>query len=179
LGEGTTEALYLKSRTPEFPCVPQHFHAEILNKLFPPGFFDYSFCVVRNPYRRTLSEYNYRVTRPKLRNRVLPRPSFERWLRRSFREYSRNPYLYSNHIRPQSDFPIEGTEVFRLEDGLEPLRARLEEVAGFCLADDVPRANSSQKIVTGLSENAARLIRDFYARDFELFGYDPGSWPEL
>ncbi|MEQ8367850.1 MAG: sulfotransferase family 2 domain-containing protein [Roseicyclus sp.] len=179
LSEKSDQSLYQKHRPTEFPCVPQHFHGDLLDKLFAPGFFDYSFCVTRNPYARILSEYNYRITRPRLKNRIFPKPSFERWLRTAFAGFSRNAYMHSNHIRPQHEFLIEGTEFFRLEDGLDPLRTRLAEVTGATLDAEVPRKNPSIKTATSFSQASATLIHAFYAKDFEIFGYDAASWKDL
>ena len=41
---------------------PQHFHANIYQKIIPEGFYDYSFCIVRNPFDRLVSEYAMRDT---------------------------------------------------------------------------------------------------------------------
>ena len=186
---GTSIRSWLASHAPEnlpqrhrpefFPCVPQHFHGEVLGPLFAPGFFDYSFCVTRNPYDRILSEYNYRINWPRLRNKVLPKPGFDRWLKGVLTKYKKNSYVYSNHIRPQGEFLIEGTESFRLEDGLGPLQERLAALTGIPLEEQIPTKNPSIKSATKISEYEAALIREFYADDFERFGYDPESWREL
>lgn len=170
------KSLYQKHRPPEFPCVPQHFHGALIDSLFAPGFFDHSFCVTRNPYSRLLSEYNYRITRPRLKNRVLPKPSLDGWLDRALSRYRRDPFVHSNHIRPQHEFMIDGTRHFRLEDGLDALRDWLAGQSGVAIGEEVPRRNPSVKTATGLTETAATRIHDFYARDFEMFGYDPDSW---
>ncbi|QBY01802.1 hypothetical protein E2K80_14610 [Rhodophyticola sp. CCM32] len=179
LSEQAPESLYQKHRPKVFPCVPQHFHGALIDTLFAPGFFDYSFCVTRNPYARILSEYNYRITRPRLKNKILPKPSFERWLNRAFSGFGRNPYVHSNHIRPQHEYMIRDTEFFRLEDGLDPLRDRLATLTGVILQADVPRKNPSIKTATAIPEAAAARIHSFYAKDFDLFGYDPDSWRDL
>jgi len=172
-------SLYQKHRPDAFPCVPQHFDGELINKLFAPGFFDYSFCVTRNPYARALSEYNYRITRPRLKNRILPKPSFKRWLRGTLSKYPGNRYIFSNHIRPQHEFMIDGTEFFRLEDGLGALRRRLADLTGIALGAELPRKNVSVKTSTTMPKDCAAMIRDFYAGDFERFGYDPDRWDDL
>ncbi|WP_421703050.1 sulfotransferase family 2 domain-containing protein [Aliiroseovarius sp.] len=168
--------LYQKFRSPEMPCVPQHFHGAMIAEQFGPDHFDYSFAITRNPYARILSEYNYRITRPMLRYQLLPKPRFASWLRRAFRSYRKDPFVYSNHIRPQHEFRLPDTEVFRIEDGFEPLRVRLAEVTGIEPPDQVPRKNVSAKRVTRLTDRTARMIHDFYAEDFRMFNYDPESW---
>lgn len=171
LSTHSSESFRLPRKNSLFPCVPQHFHGEILSLLFAPDFFDYSFCVTRNPYDRLLSEYNYRMSHRKRLERVFPTPDFRTWVRRTFRRYRKDPFIYSNHIRPQSDFMIAGTESFHLEDGLEALQLRLAELTGVALPDAIPTANRSQKRETSVDPAVKQEISDFYARDFQQFGY--------
>jgi hypothetical protein len=158
------------------PCVPQHFHAELLTYLFDPGFIDFSFAVVRNPYWRLLSEYNYRMSHRRRREAIFPRPGFRRWVTSTLNRYARNPYVYSNHIRPQSQFVFTDTEVFRLEDGLEAMRRRLAEVLGSAPSAEIPQRNRSTPLVDSIDPDTAAIIRDFYAEDFSRFGYDRESF---
>jgi len=179
LSEKTSKSLYQKFRLKEFPCVPQHYHGDVINSLFAPDFFDYSFCVTRNPYSRIISEYHYRITRPRLKNKILPKPSFKRWLVSAFSKSQKDPYVHSNHIRPQHEFTIEGTEHFKLEDGHSAMCQRLSEVTGMDLGSDIPHMNVSRRRNTNLNKECADLIHSHYARDFEMFGYDPESWREI
>mgnify|MGYP002623369837 CR=1 FL=1 len=165
------ESFRLSRKTPLLPCVPQHFHGELIDLLFAPGFFDYSFCVTRNPFRRLLSEYNYRMSHRKRRERIFPTPDFATWVRRTFRRYRRDPFVYSNHIRPQSEFRIDGTEVFRLEDGLQALQARLVELTGVGLPEAIPEANRSAIRETNIDPKIVGEIYEFYRDDFRTFGY--------
>lgn len=177
LSAHATESFHVGNKAlPDFPCVPQHFHGAILDALFAPGFFDYSFCVVRNPYARLLSEYNYRRVEARRRERLLLAGGFAPWLRLTFRRYRASPYVLSNHIRPQVEFPTAGCEVFRLEDQLGALEARLGEVTGIGFDGPPAKSNVSKKSGARMTEVAAELIRGFYAADFERFGYDPASW---
>jgi hypothetical protein len=178
LSEHSAESLYQKHRPILFPCVPQHFHGDILNTLFASGFFDYSFCISRNPYDRIVSEYNYRITRPRLKNKIFPKPSFDRWLTSAINKYAKDPFVHSNHIRPQHEFLIDGTEAFALEVGLKPLRDRISDLTGVELSADAPRENPSQKTITTMTEKAADRVFEFYAEDFNRFGYDRDSWRE-
>ena len=66
-----------------------------------------------------------------------------------------------------------------LEDGLGPLQARLTALTGIPLEEQIPTTKPSIKSETKISEYEAGLIREFYADDFERFGYDPESWREL
>ena len=172
LSEQSSESFRLHRKSSYFPCVPQHFHGEIVSLLFSQDFFDYSFCVTRNPYDRLLSEYNYRMSHRKRRERLFPTPNFKTWVRRTFRRYKQDPFIYSNHIRPQSEFMIPGTEYFHLEDGLLDVQRRLAELTETALPEAIPTANRSTKRETAVDPETAQKISHFYARDFSNFGYD-------
>lgn len=175
LAEHSGESLRMKFNTLKLPCVPQHFHGALIETLFAPDFFDYSFCVPRNPYWRLLSEYNYRMGHRRFPWRHLPAPSFARWVRRTLARYRADPFVYSNHIRPQVAFRIAGTEAFRLEDQQEALMARLSAIAGVA-PQPLPHANASTPRATVIDAKTAQLIHAFYRDDFETFGYDPESY---
>jgi hypothetical protein len=162
-----------------FPCVPQHFHGELISALFDLNFFHYKFSVVRNPYSRLLSEYNYRMSHRRSRERIFPRPGFERWVAKVLRQYPKNPYIYSNHIRRQVEFLVDDIEVFRLESDLPELHQRLLAICGIASAADFPFANRSTARESTISEAAAHRIYRFYREDFDKFGYDRDSYQNL
>lgn len=169
---------HLPRKSPQFPCVPQHFHAEVIRTLFSDAFFDYRFLIVRNPYQRLLSEYNYRMGHRRRRERILPPPGFARWLRRVLRQYRADPYVFSNHIRPQTDFMMAGAEFFRLESDLPELRERLSALCAIADTEEIPRTNRSVRREDTISASAAEMLYDFYRQDFETFGYAPDSYLE-
>jgi hypothetical protein len=160
----------------ELPVVPQHIHAEMTRFLFDESFFDYSFAVVRNPYARMLSEYKYRMSHRRRRERILPQPSFSGWVRSTLRRYERDNFVYSNHIRPQHQFLFEGTEVFRLEDGLDGLQARLTEILGVAPPNSIPFLNKSRTVEIAIDDATAALLAKFYGGDFEALGYSVDSY---
>lgn len=173
------ESFRMHHNTEALPCVPQHFHADLMAKLFAPDFFDYSFCVARNPYARILSEYNYRMQHRHRPYRWFPKPSFETWLRVTLARYRHNPYVYSNHIRPQAAFRLPDTRAFRLEDQVGELLGELAGLTGLDAPETLPHANRSKKGGAALSARSAEIIHSFYREDFELFGYDPESYRNL
>lgn len=163
------------------PCTPQHFHGELLEHLYGSDRagspFDYVFMTVRDPMRRIVSEYYYRREFWAWPRRRLGRPALNTWVRRSLRRAARDPYLFDNHLRPQHEFLSLGAEVFRIEDGLEPVRRRLDAVLGLT-GELGPRLKTSAASGGGgevLSESSRQLVSRFYARDFAEFGYDPAS----
>lgn len=172
----SSESFRMPLNTEGLPCVPQHFHGALMGKLFAADFFDYSFCVTRNPYARILSEYNYRMQHRHRPYRWFPTPKFNTWLKATLRRYKRNPYVYSNHIRPQVAFRLPQTRAFRLEDQVGELMRELGALTDADVPETLPHANPSKKRATTIDEGAARLIYDFYREDFETFGYARESY---
>lgn len=149
----------------------RHVPAAILDRLFPPGFFDAAFAVVRHPVDRLVSEYHF--LRDVLK-RIDRSESFATWLAHIDRAIAENPWRYDNHLRPMADLVPGDATIFRLEEGLEPIIPYLDGLVG---ASDRPlgfgrvltRDPSIPKVVPGLEEIAT--IERLYRQDFERFGY--------
>lgn len=155
-------------------CTPQHFHGELLESIFHLDRFDGIFTVVRHPYTRIQSEYAMRTKKiEKYANKIVLK-----WLKRKTTEFSANPFVNDNHIRPQADFLVPKTQVFKLEDGLEEMFSSLCKEYDI----DVPfksnykamqsvnvSGNSSSNVE--LNKEALKLADKFYAKDFRKFDY--------
>jgi hypothetical protein len=100
---------------------------------------------------------------------------------------SYEPRVYDNHIRPQADLLPEGTNIFKLEDGIDALIPYLDGILGEEAADfEIPHLLKSKREEISISRQDIRLIRNYYKEDFERFGYpvpdcsqyrtDPFSW---
>ena len=165
-GQGTLNHLMV--------CGPQHLHGEPLRQLFRLERFDLVFTVVREPMARLRSEY---VWRHRKKDEVDLRGSaVASWFRRSVKRSRENPYLFDNHLRPQHEFLVPGTEVLRLEDGLAEGLRRLSDAHGLGLeggpeqfkdSGSGPRRSADVEI----SAATRRLARRFYQRDFSTFDY--------
>ncbi|MCD4525801.1 sulfotransferase family 2 domain-containing protein [Nocardioides sp. cx-173] len=154
-------------------CSPQHYHAELLRALLRLGRFEATFMMVRDPLARFRSEFLMRHSRE-------PRTSaadVEEWADRLLRRYRSNPFVLDNHVRPQSEFHLKGATVYRLEDGVDSMVGDLNARLGLDLDPAVPHTmHGTQR--AGLPSSAVELspalvdrLSDFYASDFELFGY--------
>lgn len=156
---------------------PQHIDTASLDLLFPPGFFDASFTVVRHPVARLVSAYHFQRDLEKSIAEVV---SFGDWLEDIQDILAESPFALDNHIRPMTELVPEGSHVFHLEHGLDALVPWLDLVSG---TRDGPRAvphvnkqgeyrgAKSIKVVPSPAEVAR--IATFYAADFERFGYVP------
>lgn len=154
---------------PGVACSPQHLHADALRAVFGLGSFRCVFMTVRDPVSRLISEYRMRAA---LHDG--PSDDFDTWLDNVLRYYAGDPFMLDNHIRPQAEFWLPGCAVFRQEDGygdawVRQIGARLgcdfadPHVDNAMAFEQVPRPRPSRA--------SLRRIRDFYARDYDLFGY--------
>lgn len=162
------QALFHPKKQDFFPCSPQHMHAEPLELLFGNRFFDHAFMVVRNPYRRFVSEYHWRVTRKE------GDLSFAEWAHATLDAFAQNPYVLDNHLRPQVEFKMKRAAVHRLEDSLE--KAVHEAVQAMGIDPGRPDLRHTHKVTAPevtAGEDLFHRLRALYAADFEAFGYDP------
>lgn len=170
-------------------CSPQHMHAELLREAHGSADsvspFDYVFTIVREPVARFESEYAWVRTRLGGRRTLLRYGlglgrgvPINLWARIMLRRYRRYPYVLDNHLRPQHEFPCFDAEVFRLEDGLDKVRERLDAVLGMSgrFGANHNRTVAGRPPTWRLSGGARAAVVDFYARDYEAFGYGvPGT----
>lgn len=158
-------------------CSPQHMHAEMLDRIFNLGSFDFVFMLVREPLARFRSEYSMRV------KDVQRGPgNVTEWAERVFHKYRQNNFFLDNHIRPQADFYVPGCVVYRLESGLEEIVRDINSRLISPLVDETPRALDSKKM-RGVSSSQVPLapslvdrLRTFYVGDYHKFGYPLEAW---
>jgi hypothetical protein len=156
---------------------PQHINVEALNRIFPKGFFDETFAVVRHPVSRLISAYHFQL---EVEKRITSKTSFGDWLISLKALKEANPYMLDNHTRPMDEIVPQNAKVFYLEDGFDDFIEWLDQTTG---TSDGPRtmgsvnkretngAGKSRKIEPTQEEIA--LITKLYAHDFERFGYRP------
>lgn len=174
---GEVVGVYTDYRRTLLPCTPQHFHADLLRQTFSTtrgdiANFDFVFMTVRDPIQRLSSEYRFQQTHRSRRRALYESVRYrdaDAWARSAVKKFRRDPYLYDNHIRPQVDFLLPGTEVFRLEDGLRPISTRLHNLLDVTNGEELPRENSSQIDPKGFSASTRNALREFYAEDYRVF----------
>ena len=168
------------------PCMkqsPQHMTMETLATLIDLEKIDHRFTMVRNPYDRIRSEFLW-SNRNRPASFFGEEGCFQRWLEQALDECNVNRLAQDNHIRPMAEFigTRHAIKVHKLEAGLRGVveqLARELEVQSF--APDSSNLHSqrcrntaglkTRDVTIGASSKA--LILDFYARDFDLFGYPP------
>ncbi|WP_167767148.1 sulfotransferase family 2 domain-containing protein [Jannaschia formosa] len=173
---------------------PQHVAGEDLARLFPPGFFDAAFAVVRHPLDWLVSACLFKL---EVEDAVPPGTSFGTWLEGAWEARARDPFAFDNHIRPTADFlpapvpadhpaPVPGDPepaIFRIEDGLEAVIPWLDAQSGDTTGPrEIGRAQwrGHWRIRKGRAAPDFRadpaeraLVARLYAVDFARFGYDP------
>ncbi len=153
-----------------FPCSPQHFHAEIIQKMFSAESFRYAFTVVRNPFDRIISEYRFRADIAARQKTELP--EFNEWLESSLIKYDLDNYLLDNHIRPQIEFLIPGIDIYKLEIGAAEILMQIQLKLPELKLKPPNIANASRSERPQLNDASIKSVQSFYAEDFERFGYE-------
>jgi hypothetical protein len=170
----------------------QHLHRAAWEDILPSGAWDHGFVVLRDPLDRLVSEFRMRAEpmRMKLRplgairaarNRLAGRSTyavrvggrvellgFDDWVDRIFAEYGRDPWIASNHIRPQHEFVGDGLHLFRLEDGLDRVFRWIDQVTGTPAVEGGFHERRSQALPVTVSPETAARVRDFYREDYVL-----------
>ena len=146
---------------------PEHFTKKDIASCMNIDALDYSFAFVRDPMERLMSEYRYQrgVSRSS-------RLSFSSWTHLMLESARHEPRIYQNHLRPQVDFIPDNADVFRLEQGFDRVIRKLDDVLGTTgPKEGVPFFNASRSVTIAASQQDAELAGQFYAEDYERFGY--------
>lgn len=156
---------------------PQHIDRASLGRLFPDGFFDAVFTIVRHPVDRLVSAFHFQL---EVENRIVPGTSFSDWLDDIAERQDEDPFIFDNHVRPMDDLVPDGATVFHMEHGLDALVPWFDALTGTRDAPRaVPRINERGSYAKGGGDRTRPTpgdldrIRQIYARDFDRFGYAP------
>jgi hypothetical protein len=93
---------------------------------------------------------------------------FDGWTARVLAEARRDPWLRSNHFRPQHEFAAPEHRLFRLEDGLDAVFRWIDAETGTPPVDGVFHERRSEPVPVSCSAETERAIRAFYAADYAL-----------
>jgi chondroitin 4-sulfotransferase 11 len=159
-----------------------HLTAREMKEHDPSEWWDtfFKFTVVRNPWDRALSEYNWRRMRKGAR---VTFESFEDFLRAALKgwEFELDD---ARHLMLQKDFILSDTQECLVDfvGRYETLQADLESVAGRVglTIDDFPVKNRSRSPLESISNQYTRetrhLVETLWGADIEFFGYEfPGD----
>lgn len=147
----------------------------------------FTFAIVRHPYTRLVSFYNWQRNAVE---RAAPDAPLWSWpateahqQSRSFGEFIRHEkFLASRNSWPQADWVCDeaGRSIVDFVGRFEDLGAEVRTVAtrlGLPSGDlGVHNPSKSDRPLASVfnDEDDYRYVHDLYRRDFEMFGYDPG-----
>lgn len=147
-------------------CTPQHMHAEILDQIVNKDQFTKIVAIVRNPFDRLISEYFWQL------KQGITNLAPEDWIDDTFSKYQSNNYIYDNHIRPQSEFLMDGVEIYKIENN------GIYEALNLINNDEntIPNLSNEKKTVKDNDiikefNNKKEKIEEFYKEDFKRLNY--------
>lgn len=156
-------------------CSPQHMHAEMLQRQLLIHKFSGIFMIVRHPYARFRSEYAYMNKG----NCDPSAPAVEVWTRKAMKAYSKNHFVFDNHLRPQHEFYIPKTDVYKLENGFDNIVCKLVAKYKIEFVDEELQEMSREKESgfsskdVELNDTVKSMLNILYQNDFQKFGYKP------
>lgn len=151
----------------ELPCPPQHFHSGMLERLGVEKLANQSFAITRHPVDRFISEFTYRKKVDwKFKN--LDLLTFSLFCKKI---YPKNNYIFSNHVRPQSDFIMPTTKFFKIENGMDKVYNTYPEF--FHKDGNIsPRKNVSKSDSEYIDRFTLKILKELYESDFSKFDYE-------
>ena len=152
---------------------PQHIDGENLSRLFPPGFFNFSFAVVRNPYSRLFSAFKFQMF---VENKIDEKMDINEFIQNELEQAANGIGSYDNHFKSQSSLfmPKLTYDIFKLENGLSEVKSYLDKkFFGVSVSLGIQHVNRGVKAVNplSLSEKSKNIVREIYKSDFEDFKY--------
>ena len=173
---GYTATLELRGLPPQDCLVasPQHLTSQNLKSIVNMKELNNIFTLVRNPYERIISEFNWQFRDAKPCNT----PDINAWVIESLKNASNDLSYSDNHFRPSIDFIDSGQpcKIFKLEDGIEYIVEYFVREQGSTKKIDIPNEKKAQSFANSikkqeLNPSAITKINQFYKHDFEAFDY--------
>lgn len=151
---------------------PQHLPAQQVATLFPEGFFDAGFTVVRDPVARVRSAFHYHQLQ---RKKIPVEDTLEAWLPR-IRQFDKADHArFDNHFCTQSSFVPDWCKVFRLEEGLDALVPWLDDWAGDTHSARIGHTLIGKYRPAPVDPAIEEFVQEYYAEDYERFGLTPAT----
>ena len=146
---------------------PQHIQLKHLKKIFPDDFFHISFAVVRNPASRFLSAFNHAQIAGRIAIDEEPL-NFTRKIKKQ-KDYLAKEH--DNHFVPSCHIVPQDAKVFRLEEGMDSLRAWLTTTFPGQFSGIKFQHNNKKPYIQNVSETPELLtiLRDIYKEDYEAY----------
>ena len=174
---GYSSELEMRGRPPQkfFLASPQHQSCNALKGMVDFNGFNNIFALIRNPYERIKSEFNWNFRNEPINKR----PDFNKWVIDSIENALINSSYEDNHFRPMVQFFDKDVPafIFKLEDGLEIVYEYFlhinnsPEVVKTLHCKDA-KTFKYRNSTFNFNNDAIALINYFYEDDFKAFEYD-------
>jgi len=160
---------------PYLNCTPQHIHADILNNIIKKDVIKDidSFTIVRNPIERFKSEINFQLAEKRYSN-----TSYDVIVDVLIDAYKKNNFAFDNHLRPQHEFIVENTKIFKFENCIHDIRNILNKEFNLELKmkevfqNELSNKSGVRTTDIELSNESLYKIQELYMKDFEIFNYN-------
>lgn len=136
-----------------------------------------TFSIVRNPYDRVCSSYRYRLKQGNLKG-ADPGMGLNEWVYNTFERADPAFWTHEHMLSPCADWVTDedGSLMVKTVIRLEQLQKEWWKVQQITRSTvSLPRANTTEVTAEtsteALSPESLATITQFFARDFELFGY--------
>lgn len=151
---------------------PQHLRMTDIEAMFGDDYFDFSFSIVRDPYKRIESEFKMRTSRST--DVIAKTDRFQPWLDRVLNRTETDPLFLDGHLIPQWRFLNDNCTIYRFEDGIDKIIKDVAEKAGLPLPDKIPHKRNSSKFQVEIEWSMASTIavNQKYRADFKNLGYE-------
>lgn len=152
---------------------PQHVDWDSLVRIIPEDWLESVFMVVRHPVAKVVSAYHFIMD---VDGDIPVDVGIDDWFEGYLETGHKTFGLYDNHMLPQNRFAPKWATVFALESGLDRLIPHLDALAG---KSEGPREIEHRNLFRGVnrtekavpSDRTRALIREYYAEDYDRFGY--------
>lgn len=149
---------------------PQHIHRDVLKKLLNFDKFDKIITIVREPFERLKSEYYWLLKSGIIKeNEINPR----KWFDYLIEEYDNNKYIHDNHIRPQNEFLLNESKVFKLEEqGInKAIEYALNKAPLMLFNNKNLKKTKKNELIDNQFLEIESNIKNFYSEDYRILGY--------
>ena len=149
---------------------PQHLHRDILKKLLNFEKFDKILTIVREPFERLKSEY-YWLLNSGVINKKENIP--EKWFDDLKENYHSNKYIYDNHIRPQNEFILNESKIFKLEEqGInQAIKYAINKNPFRIFNNKQLKKTKKSEFIDNQFLEIQEEIKNFYSEDYRILGY--------
>ena len=187
----------MKTGYDEKPCNPQHYHAELIEKLIMPSEnCTDQFTVIRNPYTRLISEFMWQTNIGQLVTAEGFTDNFFKYLEeftiQRLTAYKTNEFQYrmdtdaflrnklsfvfDNHMRPQHHYVTSDWNIYWFEEMDTKFWPEISNKYGITIPGSINQT-LDRKIERptehkGSNQQFKDLFTEFYYEDCKLFGYN-------